>query len=391
MRQDMEQRFAHDFSRVRVHTDAAAAQSARDVNAHAYTVGNNIVFDDGGFSPASAEGRKLLAHELTHVSQNVSGGDLSVIRRTPAPVPYEIISPVWNVGGRDIVMVRMKADGRVFFFYRRSGLGSKGKFEPSAPQEGKWVPFEGFEEVEALKFQGLKEIEKLGELERLAKLQNLPGEYESTYGFHKEPYYYAPAVEEGQVAPGYGTQTHEDIAELLDKELPPGKIKGEVANWEDVQKVFEKHAPRNLPFPGEEAPQPAISKSGEIGGPGRPRSGPSSGGTVEAMVEETTERIVKRSDGAEAAISDRVPLPGQRDAGARARTRTWFSVSCRRRCQGGFEGGFQCREYCCDRDSRSDTSRLRHSCSSGCNQEDRDQIRKRGLCERCGGWCGRVV
>jgi Domain of unknown function (DUF4157) len=47
LRQDMEQRFGHDFSRVRVHSGAAAEQSARDVNANAYTVGHNIVFGAG--------------------------------------------------------------------------------------------------------------------------------------------------------------------------------------------------------------------------------------------------------------------------------------------------------------------------------------------------------
>jgi Domain of unknown function (DUF4157)/L,D-transpeptidase catalytic domain len=69
LRHDMEQRFRHDFSRVRVHTDTAAEQSARDVNAHAYTVGHDIVFDAGRFAPDTHEGRHLLAHELTHVVQ----------------------------------------------------------------------------------------------------------------------------------------------------------------------------------------------------------------------------------------------------------------------------------------------------------------------------------
>jgi len=69
LRQDMEQRFGHDFSRVRVHTDAAAAQSARDMNAAAYTVGSNIVFGAGQFATGASTGRRLLAHELTHVMQ----------------------------------------------------------------------------------------------------------------------------------------------------------------------------------------------------------------------------------------------------------------------------------------------------------------------------------
>ena len=59
---------------VRVHADAAGAQSARDVNANAYTVGTNIVFGSGQFAPQTDVGRKLLAHELTHVLQQ-SGAD----------------------------------------------------------------------------------------------------------------------------------------------------------------------------------------------------------------------------------------------------------------------------------------------------------------------------
>ena len=80
LRQDMEQRFGHDFSRVRVHSGAAAKQSARDVNAYAYTVGHNIVFDAGWFSPGTHEGRRLIAHELTHTVQQGKGSAASAER-----------------------------------------------------------------------------------------------------------------------------------------------------------------------------------------------------------------------------------------------------------------------------------------------------------------------
>ena len=65
----MEPRFGHDFSLVRVHTDARAAESARSVNALAYTVGRNVVFGTGQYTPGTSEGRRLMAHELTHVVQ----------------------------------------------------------------------------------------------------------------------------------------------------------------------------------------------------------------------------------------------------------------------------------------------------------------------------------
>ncbi len=65
----MESRFHRDFSGVRVHTDAEAARSARDLHACAYTVGNQIVFGAGRYAPAAADGRHLLAHELAHTIQ----------------------------------------------------------------------------------------------------------------------------------------------------------------------------------------------------------------------------------------------------------------------------------------------------------------------------------
>jgi hypothetical protein len=65
----MEPRFGHDFSRVRVHTDSRASQSARAIHAQAYTLGNDVVLDKRHYSPGSDAGKRLLAHELSHVLQ----------------------------------------------------------------------------------------------------------------------------------------------------------------------------------------------------------------------------------------------------------------------------------------------------------------------------------
>jgi hypothetical protein len=73
LRTDMESRLGHDFSDVKIHTDAAADHSARSVSAHAYTVGNNVVFQRDKYDPSSTEGKTMLAHELTHVVQQRSG------------------------------------------------------------------------------------------------------------------------------------------------------------------------------------------------------------------------------------------------------------------------------------------------------------------------------
>src|ERR1043166_4076607 len=65
----IEPRFGHDFSNVRVHTDAKAAESANAVSARAYTVGSDIVFGSEQYRPETDEGRRLLAHELVHLLQ----------------------------------------------------------------------------------------------------------------------------------------------------------------------------------------------------------------------------------------------------------------------------------------------------------------------------------
>lgn len=69
VRADMEHRLGHDLAHVRIHTDSAAAESARAVDASAYTVGSHVVFGIGQFSPSSPGGHQLLAHELAHVAQ----------------------------------------------------------------------------------------------------------------------------------------------------------------------------------------------------------------------------------------------------------------------------------------------------------------------------------
>ncbi|MEK6336868.1 MAG: DUF4157 domain-containing protein [Acidobacteriota bacterium] len=71
----------YDFSRVRVHTDVQAAQSARAINALAYTVGENIVFGAGQYAPGSKQGNRLLAHELTHVAQQEGSSPTQQIQR----------------------------------------------------------------------------------------------------------------------------------------------------------------------------------------------------------------------------------------------------------------------------------------------------------------------
>jgi hypothetical protein len=83
----MESRFGHDFSRVRIHSDATANRSAQAIHASAYTVGDNVVFGANQYRPHSQEGRGLLAHELTHVIQQ---GAARVSSGVPAGSPSDI-------------------------------------------------------------------------------------------------------------------------------------------------------------------------------------------------------------------------------------------------------------------------------------------------------------
>lgn len=65
----MESRFGADFSNVRIHTGSQAVQMSRELNAQAFTVGNDIYFNQGKYAPGSDNGKHLLAHELTHTLQ----------------------------------------------------------------------------------------------------------------------------------------------------------------------------------------------------------------------------------------------------------------------------------------------------------------------------------
>ncbi len=76
-----EPRFGHDFSRVRVHSDSRAAESARAVKAFAYTVDNHVAFADGQYQPGTLRGKQLLAHELTHIVQQAALSDEQPVLR----------------------------------------------------------------------------------------------------------------------------------------------------------------------------------------------------------------------------------------------------------------------------------------------------------------------
>ena len=243
-----EPRFGHDFSRVRVHSDAGAAQSARDIDARAYTVGNNIVFGAGRFAPGAGAGRQLLAHELAHVVQNTGARAADTIRRTPDPPPEppaRIISPVWNVQGRPVVVVEFA--GRRKAFYQRSG-GSPRPESHGGPQQDHWAPFDGWQPSTTTKGSG-----------HFVK-ENYHRDFEPEDPLH-----------------GYGNEKNKQVGAWLDQlklERPATE-----QHWEQVQAELEKLGVRVR------RPLPPRGTPGGGGGGGPPSDKPRQDPTAKKSTE----------------------------------------------------------------------------------------------------------
>ena len=113
LRSDMETRFGQDFSQVRVHSDAAAARSAGDVTAAAYTAGSHVVFGAGQFTPGNAAGQRLLAHELAHVVQQ-GGGAGATVQRKPLTLgdhkDDQQAGLLWESYRRSVTLAAFKSD-----------------------------------------------------------------------------------------------------------------------------------------------------------------------------------------------------------------------------------------------------------------------------------------
>jgi hypothetical protein len=104
----MESRFGHDFSRVRVHADPRASDSARAVGAGAFTVGDHVVFDSGFYSPETQGGRVVLAHELAHVVQQ-SNSTGAAAPNGPATEREALLAGEATRRPRDPIRVRERA------------------------------------------------------------------------------------------------------------------------------------------------------------------------------------------------------------------------------------------------------------------------------------------
>ncbi|CAI4033593.1 hypothetical protein DNFV4_04034 [Nitrospira tepida] len=129
-----EPRFGHDFSKVRIHAGAPAEQSARDMNAHAYTMGHHIVFGAGQFLPGTIEGRRLMAHELTHVVQQTGTNRIRLDQRADTGgLSTEIVQSTAASG-----VVQRQPAGKTEAAYQK--LVKQGKWCRDSEESGKLHP-----------------------------------------------------------------------------------------------------------------------------------------------------------------------------------------------------------------------------------------------------------
>ncbi|WP_437896339.1 eCIS core domain-containing protein [Sorangium sp. So ce124] len=136
VRSFFEPRFQRDFSRVRIHDHARAADAADAIHARAFSLGDDIAFARGEFAPATHEGARLLAHELAHVVQRQGGAGRGVITRQAAPFRQRRFQDRSGGGTTDFVETVQSAPTRSGNTI--SGTVHREEFAPavgSAPQQ----------------------------------------------------------------------------------------------------------------------------------------------------------------------------------------------------------------------------------------------------------------
>jgi lysozyme family protein len=124
----MESRFGQDFSRVRIHTGPRADDAANAVQARAFTLGHDIVFNTGQYAPHGDSGQKLLAHELTHVIQQRTGVGISAAHASGAPKVSRHASAL-SVQRQKAKPAETKTDDPAFWEWWKLVVGFEGDFE----------------------------------------------------------------------------------------------------------------------------------------------------------------------------------------------------------------------------------------------------------------------
>jgi hypothetical protein len=129
-----EPRFGRDLSGVRIHADADADASAREIDAEAYAAGERVVFARGRYDPQSEAGRRLLAHELAHVVQQTGGRDQATVRRQPKG---RAKAPARKDYGR-VLFVQVDRGANSIAFVTESGTLVYPLIEPTAIAAGSY-------------------------------------------------------------------------------------------------------------------------------------------------------------------------------------------------------------------------------------------------------------
>jgi hypothetical protein len=135
----MESRFGRDFSGVRIHHGARAAEAADAIGARAFTTGNDIFFNAGQYQPNSSGGRQLIAHELTHTVQQGGGTGVAaraLIQRTPPPA-----APIAGTGGTQPTKEPVPPDGVLAFTLQTGGPVTDGEIKTASGQQEIVLPY----------------------------------------------------------------------------------------------------------------------------------------------------------------------------------------------------------------------------------------------------------
>ena len=179
----LEPRFGHDFGHVRIHADGLAEESARAVDAQAYTVNHHVVFGPSQYSPYTLPGRKLLAHELTHVMQQATASD----QLRPADFASSSVGSI----GSDVLLRK-----------------------PDKPTQAERRREQGLEELARDPGEAHQAWKKLGEMERIAVAERMRRRYGGPFAqqFLDEVKKGKPQIQTQNYQPGLGPKPDELIA-----------------------------------------------------------------------------------------------------------------------------------------------------------------------------------
>jgi|GEM_PF-6902909 hypothetical protein len=172
----IESRFGQDFSGVRAHTNAKAATSAQAVNALAYTVGDNVVFNTGQYAPQTQVGKQLIAHELTHVMQQRTASSSAIATKASATQTTDLAEQE-----ADTVSQQVMLGSNVNSFTHPSPVTIQ-KQEPNQPKDEEQIVLSSGLKVSKQLFSNMLVMCSQGKLDPVRcfelrkELQRMPGQ-----------------------------------------------------------------------------------------------------------------------------------------------------------------------------------------------------------------------